>query len=242
MTKLITNQNGSALTLMLLLLPIFLSMGALIVAGFLVIREQKQADYICRNQLLLAQKNMLLQMQKLQDLNPEATELRAERQIAQAEVEASAEFPPALAAALEHLNSVILRQEALSEYQQNLITMANFKAVSDVQSTSSQLRSTALKKSISVYKTNVPQLAVLAEPPGDLTPNYETDPQISQKQQMQIAWSFEPALILPEWIKLLLEPKSFKLSSECSSVPKSQSKLGGASWFAALSRAKPLWN
>ena len=238
------NQKGFASVTLLILTPLIVAAVAVLAAGYLILKADGQTRHLCRVRLLSAQAKVSADLRDLMALNAQAANLRTERQLADNEVRAAAEFPPLLPAAQAHQVSVIARQLTLAMNQKRLILhatmeskMAPVQTSHEVQDTLTSLGLTQTEDHFSIGfrgKTQTASFDVVASPKSNLTPDYNPSRDFENKQVMKISWSFQASALLPAWLRPLAVSSNIRARAECSAGL----KKGDQQWQASLNADK----
>ena len=219
------------------LMPIVLGFLFFLGRAYLTLVAHAATEHACQVQLLKTQTVVAELLEQLLALNSLAESLRAERLAAEIEVEQASGFPPALAIALAHLNSVVARQTALAAQQRRLLALAELQsrsgaaiALAHTQAAWSRLASTP--SSVQASGHGGP-LNVEARPAGDLTPSYAPAPNFSERQTVLVRWKEEMLRLFPHWIPRLPGPD--RLANSCAATI----KMKEGKWQAVLTVDRP---
>ena len=238
------NQRGFATLTLLLLAPLIIAATGVVAAGYLILKADGQIRHLCRTQLLSSQAKISADLRDLMALNKVAASLRLEKRSADLEVTAASAFPPALPAANAHKASVFVRQLALAAQQKRLIfhaklesKMAPAMTTREIYSSLTELRVIHSNDHLSLdfsEKTQSAAFEIVAQPRGNLTPDYSPSSDFERKQAMRVSWSFRASALLPAWIRPLVMSTGINAHGECSSTL----KKGNQQWQPQLNADK----
>jgi hypothetical protein len=169
---------------MLALIPLAMTLVASLGYGFVVLRKKSLAQSQCVQQASILQKELKGTLDSLLNLNPRAKALRRKREAAERalDVAVKSKVPHLIAAATAAKTAVYLEQLALRSNQERLLKIA------DVQRDAGERRLRERTRSLHIRNFRAKKifwrsLAVAAEPPGSLTPDYIPVPGFSKFQQ-----------------------------------------------------------
>jgi hypothetical protein len=229
------NEKGFVLAQMIFVLPILGLAFLVSSAAVQIATERSRSLNQCRSSLLEVQRKMKSTLEELLKLNPKATKLRKEKQVAEKALKSSA-GTPAMAAAVAYYNSVVVRQLELRSRQQWLLRNAE---------TFSQDELLKLRRLIGNQKTVVQRkgvrslslpithsLAVHAEPAFSLSPSYEPSWDMPIRQKIEASWSFSLSQLLHGELIRLLDLKFQRFDFKCGATL----KRDGLSWKVSLTK------
>ena len=231
----ISNERGFVLAQLVFLLPVLAVAFFVSSAAVQIATERSRSLNQCRSSLLEIQRKMKSTLTELQKLNPKATKLRKEKQVAERALQTTA-GTPAMAAAVTYYNSVVLRQLELRSRQQLLLRnvevfsqseLAKLRRLIADQKTTVQRRG-AQSMSIPVSHS----LAVRAEPAFSLSPNYEPSIDMAIRQPIEANWSFSFSHLLHSQLIRLLNLKFQSFDFKCGATLKRQ----GFDWKVSLTK------
>jgi hypothetical protein len=232
------NQRGSAVTVLLVSLPLLVACMAVCCATVLLLQDQQKSLQICRQGLLQAQQNMLDTAQILFDLNSQAALLRARRLAAEAMVLESAGNPITTPPAVANLEAVVAQQEKFALAQKALIQKANWQAKLNIYQVKGKLQSAINRKDSNFTDHKmIPELDLIATPKSSLTPNYRPNPEFTKTQVMRIHWSTKLTASLQPWLNKELENAGATqdLQGQCAVTAE---KKGEGKWISRLEKDK----
>lgn len=191
----IKNQKGSALAIILALLPVFLA-GCILCFSLLgLIQNDLAMKFQCRSEGQKGQQKVSPLLKSLLALNPHALALKAELIAATAEV-AAAWDPISSARALAHLKKVRQKRLELDRKQKQLIKQSNLLLLQTHSSTSRGLRRTGstasnilLKTELNSVRGKAPKLAVRPDS-SDIAPTYSLVDDFENKQALAHEWQY----------------------------------------------------
>lgn len=237
------NQSGFVSVSTLALIPLLASVLAVLGASYLLFRSDGQARHICRLELLGAEAKIAVQLKNLLALNPSAEILRASRKSAEL-AERAAIGTPAFPAAQARLLQVIGEQMTLRKEQQLLISKARLISRSAPQLALGKVRQAVDGNQIlyggeeasSIQGNTVAgKFDVIAEPLDSPTPNYRPSANFRDRQEMRVAWRFDLAPFLPQWIRTYVPLLNLTARADCSSTLERE----GTGWQAKITMGKP---
>jgi hypothetical protein len=215
----LTKERGFVLVSLLLILPVFISILAILGASSFLLKTDQETRHQCRLELLAAQKTVSEDLARLLLLNPLADSLRKRR--------ALAPNPAALAEITAEQMALRLQQQILIQHARLVSHHAPLMAQQKISS--------ALNRSIVGISRLSPRFSLHggefpleASPEDSLTPHYETDRNFEQRQAMKVSWTFPVENYLSantntSWMKSNFENHHVNLNSihakgECSAT------------------------
>ncbi|MCB0394525.1 MAG: hypothetical protein KDD25_08190, partial [Bdellovibrionales bacterium] len=214
------NQDGYILISSVVLTPILIS--ALFVAsiGILFSIEKAKGLSLCRSSLLDLQRSSSQSIQALQSLNPQATRLRLENQNAQRSMAATF-GTPGFPAAAAYYAEVKAQQALLRVRQIRILNSARAKSSFYL----SKLRSEMKLQLSGLRRFDSPishSLAVFANPPNSLSPDYETVPNFSERQSVFVRWEQSSRQVFPKFLANYVNLDQFSYQLSCGSTLKQE--------------------
>lgn len=220
------SQSGFSALGLLILLPLLISIASVVAAAMALLSTDAQMKQECRTTLIRAQDEIANDLESLMKLNEQASELRLEREEAEAAVVAASEFPPALAAAQAKRLAVIAQQIVLAAKQRRLWAHAKKESGSAPLKAKLKLHR-ALRERAQTFSSQAVALNsrlqpaefdVVRRPADSLTPNYEPSPQFSARQEMQVEVEWSITSLLPDWLRKLLGGEDLKMKTTCQAT------------------------
>lgn len=186
--------------------PLLLTILAVLMIALSSIYHITRADRLCKKEAFRLQHELSRLMKELTHLNRLAQSLRAQREVAEAQVVAanSSGYPPAIAAANAYRAAVILEQEALAVKQHALLAQAGSQRVDSKQRFSSEFNAQPISSSESR------SLAVRPDPPQSLTPDYVPEAAFRDRQSQTYPYKLDLASHWPAVFKKFLDPRVLK--------------------------------
>ena len=208
-----TSEQGFALVTLIALVPLCAAAVVALCSGLYILKRKSLAQSHCVQQASQTQNELKETLERLLRLNPQAKTLRAKRQAADEGLKAalSSANPYAIAAAQAYWSAVVLQQTALRARQQALLSRAEVQRRSGYRKLRERIRSlsTSATEARRYYWR---PLAVEANPPATLTPDYEPIPLFSTLQQQRFKFLIE---LKPPFARSL-SSAGIKQIAECS--------------------------
>ncbi len=178
------SQKGFALVALLALVPFAMTLIISLVLGLFILKRKSLAQAHCVQQASLLQNELKGTLESLLKLNPRATRLRRQRDIADKALKAaiSSANPYAIALAQAAWTAVFLQQTALRSQQQLLLKKAERQRDTGHRNLREKLNSLHVRN-LNSRKYYWRALAVEAVPLTSLTPDYRPLPGFSLLQQ-----------------------------------------------------------
>ena len=195
--------NGNVLIGFLIFLPILLSSLALLSTSSFYLKEKTKTLSICRQYLLEVQGQMSIALEKLENLNPLAKQLRVQRKNLEYLLSISDIASKPLI--LVKLARVTARQIKLSIQQKFIIKKAEGYAARHLRLLKSKIYGS--KKTL-ISSSKVPavaKLAVVAVPSTSLSPSYKVAWNFTQKQSINVTWIEKPAQVIPLFLRFFVK-------------------------------------
>ena len=228
--------KGFGTIALLCLLPVLVASMATVSSAFLLLRTDAEARHHCRVRLLEEQSKVAQTLEELLALNPRARALRALARGAQAQ--AMALPPPFNAPAVAALESLRAQQLALAAKQRFLLAKGKLiSAATPVKVAFDLKRKVAARSEQRLdYRRSfeVAKFDLVANPPGDLTPDYEPAPTFGKSQRMRVGWDFAADAVLPDWAKPIVRSHGLRSRGTCAATL----EKGGTKWKPILSADK----
>lgn len=222
------NQKGlTSLNFALLFFPIFLFV-MLMMTSFQLIDFYSKTQKICRNQILLAQKYLGKNLERLIALNRQASTLRSEEAKLKATIASLAAVPPAAAPFVKLLKINQFRQGVLRGRQEMLISSAKHAARSEIQRFK-----TAVAPGVRARDSKV-RLMVLKKPTSAIAPSFYPATNFEDLQTISIRWKVLLSDVVSNPLFQFFKNASRFLIGQCAAtlIPK------GESWNPKLTTAK----
>lgn len=193
------NDKGFILISLLTVLPVLLALVLATLSMIDVLKKDLEVKYICRTELLAAQKENEKNILSLLKLNRRAESLKQKKTAAErALFLAKARLDPLGIAASKALLAFIHSQQlALAAEQKALIAIANQSIQLRQRNLESKIRSifkSSSQASMSYRLTSLrSSKTLLAVRPvkADIAPSYERVPDFSKAQSMELHWQYE---------------------------------------------------
>lgn len=200
-----SSAAGFALVGVIALTPLMVALVACTVGFFLIVKKKLWAQSICVKAAVLLQHDLQKDLEDLLRLNPQARRLNQRRRKAEQAFRAAVKSGNALLVKVAGaaVVSVTAEQMALRAKQETLLLRAGRRrerARSELARESSE--------SVRGQRFFPRALAVVAEPPSSLTPEYKPAPAFAQAQQHRFQFAVELA---PEFLR-----RSFIQTTACS--------------------------
>ncbi|MEK2646709.1 hypothetical protein [Bdellovibrio sp. BCCA] len=228
----IQNQKGSALAIILAVLPVFIA-GALLCFSLLgILQNDLGLKYQCRVEGQNGQKRVAPLLSSLLALNPVAVAVKAELAEAILELEAAiaSENPVAIAKATKHYTQVLEKRDKLDHRQKQLIKQSDLLLQQSHTFTSMNLRRTGgsasnilLKVDLDSVRGKAPKLAVRPDSP-DIAPTYSPVDDFENKQALAHEWQYR-VQVRPPFSNFLKGEFSFKKACAVSLAKENSSWL-----------------
>ncbi len=237
------NERGFLTVSLLIFMPLFMSILAVIAGAFLLMKGDSSTRHECRMRLLSVQTEVASDLKKLLAMNQQAAILRRRRLLAERAALAAVE-PASKTAAQAALLAVIVQQLAFGVQQQALIIHGKWLSTSGPESARAKIISTAQQtrpepsaNSLPVNThTMVGAFHLIATPPGSPTPDYKPAPGFSRTQKMKVRWSLPVNRFLPAWFNQILDLDGIRTSAECSATLEKENRK----WHPKISKDKSL--
>lgn len=194
----IKNQKGSALAIILAILPVFIA-GALLCFSLLgLVQNDLAMKYECRTEGQKGQKRVSPLLSTLLALNPVAIALKAElaKAIAELATAVASENPVAIAKATARYTKVLEKRDKLDRRQKQLVKQSNLFLQQTHTFTALSLRRTGaiasnilLKTELGSVRGKAPKLAVRPDSP-DIAPTYSLIDDFENKQALAHEWQY----------------------------------------------------
>ncbi len=204
-------QKGFVIIHILFLVPLFFSVGVLILTSHRIITKYTEAQRLCREHVLEAQQILGKNLKALLDLNPRAKALRVEENALRTALLAARAFPPVAAVLQARLNVNLTQQGVLRAQQELLITSGKARAYSVL----SQLRA-----KIHSANHSFPVLKVYKTPQNAIAPDHDTLPFFENVQTIRIRWSLPLSHFIPQIVLNLFKSNHYptKVRGVCAAT------------------------
>ena len=232
------NTDGNILIGFLIFLPILLSSLALLSASSFYLREKTKTLSICRQHLLEVQGQMSKALEKLENLNPLAKQLRIQRRNLEYLLSISdlASKPLILA----KLARVTAKQIKLFTEQKLIIKKAEGYAARHLRLLKTKIYGST-KTLISSSKVPVSaKLAVVAIPSLSLSPSYKTAWDFTQRQSIDVSWIEKPAQVIPSFLKVFMKGMP-SVDGNCQSTLRRSTGVLGLEKFIKVGQGGARW-
>jgi hypothetical protein len=238
------NQNtqmGFSTVALILFLPLLISVLAVFSIALLSIYQRTATDRLCKVDVLRLQSELGTILRDLLRLNRSAHALRIARARADAGLAAAIDsaIPIAIAAAKAQQSAVIVRQTALAVRQKELLAQAAMARLSADRRLLAERGHFGLG-TVRPRWSSSSTLAVHAEPPDSLTPNYVPDDLFRERQSHTYDYRYDVFDRVPNWLQRFLVAQEMggrmrSVPAKCSASLKEQE----GKWVAVLNKAKP---
>lgn len=220
-----SQEQGFALTALLLLLPLALGLAAAFGAAVHVLRTKSLAQSLCVREAAATQEELAVSLRELIALNPTARRLRRERERAERHWRAAlaTEVPPLIAAARAELAAVTLAQLRLRQKQSGLLREAETIRSNHTRELAARLRRLTVSPLQAPMRFNR-ALAVTPVPPASLTPDYLPAPGFEFAQQQRFLFRVD---LSPPWPLETVNGADVRQAVECSVSLRNE---GGKKW------------
>lgn len=226
--------RGFAVTTLLVLLPLLLTVGAIVAVVLLSLKAYSFSHHACRSSLLEGQRQLAVPVNKLISLNPRAKNLRAARKKAEVALKAAMATanPKAVAAAKAALAIVKERQYSLRAQQNRLLMTAKHSARLSRFKAEKTIRKSgpALVKQVQVSSFPI---ALYQSPFASITPDYLSKAPLESRQKAFARWQISLVVWIPKWLRSSGLLKVKPISGRCGAS--AQKEAGG--WQAILINA-----
>jgi hypothetical protein len=220
------SERGGATLVMLLTLPLLMAILSFATAVFYTLKAYSSSLHECRVRLLKAEDERLQVFDQLRTLNTEAAVLRKAR--------LSAQGNPELLAA------VAAKQALLAAQQRTFLLKANSRVPFGVGKLKSVLAQTGEGTAISEIHTLGVAHGIVADPPGDLTPDYVPAVEFEADEASNVSWKIWPMRLFPKWLAQIESIiGDIPLVAQCSATAEQKGKW---QWRAVLNVDKPQLN
>lgn len=199
------NNQGFALISLLTILPLILAIALITFSIIDILKKDLEMKYLCRTDLLSAQRENEKSIQSLFKLNRRSTSLRSKKlntQKALALAIARAD-PVATAASKARLAIIHGQQIALAAEQNSLIILANQQMKIRQRNLELKVRNSfrnrptaSINYQLTSLKSSKTSLAVRPTH-SDIAPNYERAPSFSDAQSLDLKWQYNQSLNRP---------------------------------------------
>jgi hypothetical protein len=220
-------QQGFALVSLIVLLPLALALIGAVTFTYAILTRKSAAQSLCVREVTRMQSELGHTLAQLLRLNPRATQLRAQRERADLNLEnaLATGYPPAIAIAQAYQIAVIVAQLQLREQQQALLVEAQETRLRHKRLLESQISSVGGGEFHSqAYYFRA--LAVREEPLLSLTPDYVTVAPFEFLQQHRFRYA------------VTFQPQTIKQTTECSASLQSEGNQWNAKILAASALSK----
>lgn len=236
--ELLRSADGYILVTFSAVLPVILSVMALLVATYVMFSRKLVAQRACIMTSIRGQSLMASRLNQLLALNPRAARLRRQKKIAQQALATAVLTgqPEAIATAKAALKLVRLQQVILRGRQQRLI----FELKITAKENQLQIRTALYQHRAQHVFSRRSQPSLLALPPAAVTPTYKPSPEFSALITARTTWRSP----LPQFMKNLLrflkaEQLAPYLPGQCAVT---LVKGDWQRWHAQLRPDKSWWN
>lgn len=205
-----------------------------VATGQIVIAKKLKAQALCVKTAMGLQNDLARILKDLLKLNPEASRLRTERELAEARLAAALASANlfAITLAKAHRTSVILRQAALKAQQKILLV----KAEARVQTYTREIRAEARSLGVSAVKRTDRDgraLAVSAHPATSPSPDYRVDVPFERRQTKFFSMDVPLATSL--------SPIRWKQTTHCGTTIINKENQWHPQIIQASALSKPRW-
>lgn len=225
MKPVVHSQSGFALICFLAFVPMIITLFFAFAVGGRALVRQAEMRHLCRTQLLNSQARVAALVTELTALNPQARQLRGQRQAALATLAAVAVSAPHLVpAARSALQATTARQQALRLKQQSLLNRIR----NSWQNGARQVRQGLTAKGAQHLNLLRPQVGLIPLPAPSLTPDYLPAPGASRLHRQGATWR----ITLPTPVTSHLQTKSWNGGCATTLTPRE------GQWLPQLSEVK----
>lgn len=243
-----SNQKGSAVVLLLGILPVFIALYFLVMKDWGAQKLIQNQRIACESVLIQAQKSVGNDIRALLALNLWMKAAKFEHKLAQAALTAAivAANPPAIAAARITLKAAELQLKLLRTRQLYLIQSANwhmFKGLKSAKDTIEQETRHERKQSLLLQGFSIqwglPSITILAVRTVEVSdpyPTYELKDGFTDKQTLSLTWKVRASRKTNEFQK---GAESWTYQNACGVSLRSEDKK--TQFAPVLAKAKSLW-
>ncbi len=223
------NQKGFGIISILFLLPVLVLTGLLSFWGYDIVQKYSHAQDLCRDRLLLAQKEMGRSLVELLSLNPAADKLREQEKWLRLKIIASSANPTAAARYGALLTKNLWEQGLLRTQQESILKVGEWRARQILGS---------LRRTLSIKNNITPKIHVKKSPPLSIAGHFEPQTFFSQRQNLQAFWTQKTTSAFFQYLPGL--PR--KIEGQCAATLKQERNL----WNAHItdlkfSQVRSLW-
>ena len=195
----VNGQKGFAYVMMLSLIPLLLSGFLFLLFSQFLLQNWMKSLSLCRTELLLTQKEVGAQLQKLMGLNPIAKTLRARMKIAQLHLAMALQSgnPAAIIAIQKKIHEITRAQEQLDDLQKSIVRASNQrmrrgqeKVFEMLKQQNQQVQAQDLllfRYHIRPMNASPQELSVQPDRP-DRAPIYELKHDFESQQALHVSW------------------------------------------------------
>lgn len=215
---------------MLSLIPLIFSLAIGLTIVGIHLREYHKRQTSCRSLLVNTQNRLGSILENLLALNPEARKLRAQRKLAERNLARAIKTanPLLIKAAAAQLAIVTVLQLKLKAQQTALLA----RAQSHVEEVYTSFKQTVGTTQLH-YPSAWPGLAVFAQPPTSLSPDYILKPNFKNQQTLEAQWKIHMHAHVPDFLRLI-PIQRWHLKGQCAA----SLKKSGPKWQPILAAAK----